>query len=99
MTDRELVEHHLTEALRAMEAESEGNIELAHFLRAQTKSRLMLMSDKTLWELANITAAPPTKPISRAFDELKARREELRAESCGWEKMLGLSPLSQSGLN
>jgi len=99
MTDRELVEHHLVEALRALEAESEGNTELALYLRAQTKSRLMQMSDKTLWELANITAVPPTKPISQAFSELKEVREDLRTKNNGWEKLLGFSPVLQSGQN
>jgi len=74
MTERELIEYHIVESLRALEAEAEGELELAQFLRANTKSRLMNMSDKALWELANITADPPERTISQAFNELKTTR-------------------------
>ena len=99
MTEREIIEYHLVEALRALEAEENGELELAQYLRAQTKSRLMNMSDKELWELANITAAPPEKPVSQAFKELKATREDLRNKTLGWERMLGFTPIMQTSHN
>jgi hypothetical protein len=99
MTEREIIEYHLIEALRALEAEENGELELAGYLRAQTKSRLMNMSDKELWELANVTAALPDKSVSDAFNELKATREELRSKTLGWEQTLGFSRLSRINHN
>jgi len=45
--------HHLREALRGNIAETDGNIYLAKRLNAETKLRLIRMSDEELWRLAD----------------------------------------------
>jgi hypothetical protein len=64
MATNDVVKYHLREALRASLAESEGAPILSRNLHAETKMRLISMSEEDLWELAVVTC-PPDKTIER----------------------------------
>jgi hypothetical protein len=83
------VEQHLYEALRGLTAEHTGNIRLARRLNAETKLRLIIMSDDELWELARRTCCPPEWPVEIAYSNHKQRVEELKATAGEWMKHLG----------
>ena len=84
-----IVENHLYEALHGLAAEHNGNIHLARRLNAETKLRLILMSDDELWELARRTCCPPEWPVEIAYSGHKQRVEELKATAGEWMKDLG----------
>jgi len=58
--------NYLLAALQAAVAEAEGDEDFANSLRAQTRLRLMAMSDKELWERARLTASPE-RPVSLIY--------------------------------
>ncbi|GAH59993.1 unnamed protein product, partial [marine sediment metagenome] len=58
MAKRDFVKYHLHQALRAMRAELDGDEDLSRRLHAETKVRLIRMSDEELWELAKLTSSP-----------------------------------------
>jgi len=76
---RDLAKYHLCEALRASIAEEDGNEDLARRLFAETKLRLISMSDEELWELAKQTAEPFNRPVDQAYKDYKQRVEEILA--------------------
>ncbi len=63
---RDFVKYHLREALRGAAAEADGDEDLSRRLRAETKLRLIGMSDEQLWELAKQTSCPPEMPVELA---------------------------------
>lgn len=82
-------EYHLREALRGNIADAEGNVCLAKRLNAETKLRLMRMSDEELWELARLTSYPPEQSIEATYIRYKQRMEELETTSGNWMRDLG----------
>ncbi len=84
MTRQDFAQYHLAQALRGGVAEADGNDELARRLHAETKLRLMSMSDQELWELARLTSPSPEKPVELAYQNYKRAIEELRATKSEW---------------
>ena len=82
-------EYHLHEALRGYIADAEGNVCLARRLNAETKLRLMRMSDEELWELARLTSYPPERSIEATYIRYRQRIEELETTSGNWMRDLG----------
>lgn len=78
------VRYHLREVLRAALAEAKGDSVLSRSLNAETKMRLISMSEEDLWELARVTC-PPHKTFEQVYmsfreviDELKTSREWMK---------------------
>lgn len=69
MTVQDSVRYHLAEAMRGAAAEADGDEILSRCLRAETKLRLMSMSDEKLWELAKATSCPPERPVELVLPE------------------------------
>jgi len=88
--------HHLAEALRGAIAESEGDIFLSRRLHAETKLRLICMTDAELWELAKRTSCPPERPVEWAYKNYGQRIGELKATSSEWMKDLSYIPITNS---
>jgi len=88
---QDFIKYHLIEALHGAVAESNDDEDLSRRLHAETKLRLMGMSDEELWELAKLTADPPLRPIELAYKGFKRRVEELRTTASEW--MNDLEPL------
>ena len=82
-------EYHLREALRGYIADTEGNVCLARRLNAETKLRLMRISEEELWELARLTSYPPERSIEATYIRYKQRIEELETTSGNWMRDLG----------
>ncbi len=93
MKSYEVVKYHLIEALQAALAETDGKEVLAQRLHAETKLRLINMSDEELWELAKITASPPEEPVDVVYQGHKKAVEELKTTATEWMKDL---PLKQA---
>lgn len=81
--------YHLREALRSNIADAEGDVCLAKRLNAETKLRLMRMSDEELWELARLTSYPPERSIEATYIRYKQRIEELETTSGNWMRDMG----------
>lgn len=84
MTNQNFVKHHLHKALLGAVAEAEGNEGLSQRLRAETKLRLIGMSDDELWELAKLTSSPPDLPVELAYQNHKRAIERCRATASEW---------------
>jgi len=84
VANRDLIRHHIVVALYAGQAEADGNEELSRCLHAETKFRLINMSDEELWELAKLTASPPERPVELIYEGLKQAIEEHRATAGEW---------------
>ena len=89
-------EYHLHEALRSNIADAEGNVCVARRLNAETKLRLMRMSDEELWELARLTSCPPERSIEATYVSYKQRIEELETTSGNWMRDLGYISITDS---
>jgi len=87
MTVSDVVQYHLREALQAGLIELGDNRESAGCLHAETKIRLISMSQEDLWELAMVTCTPP-KTIEQVYASLINRVEELRNSAEEWMKDL-----------
>lgn len=87
MTVSDIVHYHLREALQAGISDREDNCESARCHHAETKIRLISMSQEDLWELAVVTC-PPTKTIEQVYTSLINRVEELRNSAKEWMKDL-----------
>jgi hypothetical protein len=87
MATSNVVKYHLREALRASLAESEGAPILSGNLHAETKMRLISMSEDDLWELAMVTC-PPEKTVEQVWSSLMERVDELRESADEWMKDL-----------
>ena len=79
VVNRDFVKYHLREALRGAIAEANGDESLSRRLHAETKLRLINMSDEELWELAKQTSSPPERPVELAYKRIKQEIEELKA--------------------
>ncbi len=90
------VSHHLSEALRGAIAESEGDILLSRRLNAETKLRLIRMSDEELWELAKRTSSHPEHSVESAYKSYKQKIKELEDKTDEWMKDLKYIPVIQS---
>ena len=69
---------HFLDALTGGMAEAEGNKVLADQLRAQTKLRLVTMSEEEMQEYARFVACPPERPFETVYLELKSEVEKLK---------------------
>ena len=78
----DFIRYHLREALDAADAELSGNENLARLLHAQTKLRLMYMTDEELWELAKQTSSH--KRVEVVYKGYKQKKEELKATFNEW---------------
>lgn len=86
MITDDVVQYHLREALQAGLAEMIGDHGLARYLRAETKMRLVSMSEDDLWELVRVTC-PPDKTFEQVYMNYRQAIEELKA-SADWMKDL-----------
>jgi hypothetical protein len=68
---RDLAFNHVREALVGAIAEAFGCETLSRHLHAQTKLRLISMSDEDLRELAKLLACPPERTAEMAYQELR----------------------------
>ena len=82
-------EYHLYEALLGNIAEAEGNVYLARRISAETKLRLIHMSDEELWRLAAITSYPSGQSIVETYLRYRRGIEELKVTSNDWMKDVG----------
>ncbi len=88
MGNRDFVEYHLVEALESGLAELTGDETRARRLRAQTRLRLISMSDDELWELSSITSCQPARSVEMAYRDHKITVERLSATANQWIKDL-----------
>jgi len=77
------VPNHIVEALRGAVAEAEGDEKLSRLLHAETKARLIQMSDEELWELAKRTSHS-SQSRELVYKRYKQAREQLRATATEW---------------
>jgi len=87
MTVSDVVHYHLREALQAGLTEIGDNGESAGCLHAETRMRLISMSQDDLWELAVVTC-PPNKTIKQVYESYINRVGELRNSAEEWMKDL-----------
>ena len=87
MVTGNVVKYHICEALRAGLVELHGDRELSHSLRAETKIRLISMSEEELWELARVTC-PPHKTFEQVYVSFKEAIDELKVSASEWMKDL-----------
>ncbi len=92
MTNQDFVKYHLLKASLGVFAEADGNEALSWRLHAQTKLRLISMSEEELWELAKLTAYPPEKPVELVYEECKRAIEKIKATASEWMKDLEIEP-------
>ncbi len=92
MTNKDSAEYHLLKASLGGIAEADGNEALSRRLYAQTKLRLISMSEEELWELAKLTAYPPEKPVELVYEECKRAIEKIKATASEWMKDLQIDP-------
>ena len=90
---QDFVKYHLRQAVRAARAEQDGDEGLARHLYAETKLRLMCMSDQELWELAKLTSSHPDRPVELVYKAIKQAMEEHRATASEWMKDLVERPM------
>jgi len=78
------LKYHLREALRGAVAEANGDEDLSRRLHAETKLRLIGMSDEELRELAKLVSSPPEWPVELVYKVIKQAIEEHRATASEW---------------
>lgn len=76
--------NHLCEAIQANIAEADGNVYLARRISAETKLRLIHMSDEELWRLAAITSYPSGQSIVETYLHYRRGIEELKVTLKEW---------------
>ena len=79
MEKQNFIKYHLREALRGAAAEADGDEVLSRRLRAETRLRLIGMSDEQLRELAKQTSCPPEMPVELAYKRHKQEIEKVKA--------------------
>ncbi len=89
--------HHVYAALRGGIAELDGDRKLAQRLNAETKLRLVTMSDGELVVLAKMLAPLLGKSVEAYYEEIKAVIESRRAQATEWIGDLGKSPGPEEG--
>lgn len=96
---QDFVKYHLRDALRGAAAEVNGDEELSRRLRAETRLRLIGMSDEQLRELAKQTSCPPEMPVELAYKRHKQAVEELKATASEWMNDLKIPIPDREGRN
>jgi len=96
---QDFIKYHLIEALRGAAAEADGNEDLSRRLHAETKLRLIGMSDEQLRELAKQTSCPPGMPVELAYKRHKQAIEELKATASEWMNDLKIPIPDREGRN
>jgi len=86
--NQDFVVYHLVEALESGLAELTGDETRAKRLRAQTKFRLISMSDDELQGLSSITSCPPARSVEMTYRDYKSTVERLSATAKQWIKDL-----------
>lgn len=77
------VPNHIVEALCGAVAEAEGDEKLSRLLHAETKVRLIQMSDEELWELAKRTSHS-SQSLELIYKQYKQAREQATATAVEW---------------
>lgn len=80
--------NHILESLHAAIAEAEGREHEANHLHAQTKLRLLTMSDEEIWELARMISPPEEEAIKCTYETIKQSIREHSATASQWMKYL-----------
>lgn len=78
------IEQHIIDCVRAAIAEAGGDEKKAARLRAQSKLRLICMTDEEIWELAEQTCCPPQRTAIQAYGDLKRTIIEYKETSDKW---------------
>lgn len=81
---RDFVRHHVVWALRAGVADADGDEDLSRRLHAQTRLRLISMSDEELWQLTKLISSPPERPVELVYEKFKQAIEEWKATASEW---------------
>ena len=95
MVKRNFLDHHIVGVVRGSLAEADGDENLSRRLRAETKLRLVSMSDDELWALAEITACPPIRPVEQVYEQIKQAIEHYKTNSRSWVADLVKRPLPE----
>jgi len=93
MRGYDFVVHHVLEALRGGVAKLHGDEDLAQRLNAETKLRLITMSDEELWQLAELFSPPLGRSVELSFKEIKQLVNGYRAISSEWVNDLVKRPV------
>jgi len=97
LTEQAFAIGHILEAVYAAQADV-SNENDAKRLYAETKLRLMAMSEETIWELARLTSSPPIRPAELAYDQIKRAIKEHEATAIEWlGDLYTPTPLDRSG--
>jgi len=99
VANRDYVKYHLHEALYGAVAETDGDEDLSQRLHAETKLRLIGMSDEQLWELAKQTLCPPEMPVELAYKRHEQAIEEFKATASEWIDDLKIPIPDKEGRN
>jgi hypothetical protein len=94
VTEIDSVLRHVYEAIRVGIAELHRDRKLAQRLNAETKLRLVTMTDGELLLLAKMLAPPLGKSIEAYYKELSQVAEEHRRTAGDWIPELGISPVA-----
>lgn len=78
------VEQHIVDCIRAALVEARGERQRAARLRAQSKLRLVCMSDNELWELAGRTCSPPDRSVEEAYHDIRQTVDDYIRTSKEW---------------
>ena len=87
MNEQEFAVAHILEAVNAAREEASNGHD-ADRLQAQTKLRLLAMSDEMIWELAKLTSSPPARPAESAYDQIKQAIRQHETTANEWLKDL-----------
>jgi hypothetical protein len=91
-TEYDFVVRHVVEAIRGGVAALHADKELARRLNAETKLRLITMSDEELWKLAELFSPPLGKSVESSFQDLKRLIDQYRATARQWSSDLRREP-------
>jgi len=86
---RNFVKSHFCRALACALAEAEGNDKLSRSLSAQSRLRLITMSDEELEELSRLVSHYTDRPVEKVYRGFKNKSGELRQSFPDWGKSLG----------
>ncbi len=90
---QDFIKYSLREALRGAAAEADGDEDLSRRLHAETKLRLIGMSEDELWELAKLTSCLPERPVELVYKGIKQAIEEHKATVSQWINDLAKRPI------
>ena len=92
MAVRSFIDNHIIEALRGSLAELHGDEDTARRLRAETKLRLITMSEEERWALATRIAHPPARTIDSVYELINQSVEQYKSGRGFWIDDLGREP-------